>query len=107
MYFICQEREKKGKKQTIIGDNSITISWHASLRVEEDTIEHPRRQRKTIFGYRVVSHAHPEDADATHSLACNQHTLTTFWFKYSKVNMKNTKTLLMTLLITQNTCVKA
>jgi hypothetical protein len=55
MFTLSVRREKRrGKKQTIVGENSTTISRHASSRVEEDPIVHPRRRQKVKFDHWVV-----------------------------------------------------
>ena len=51
VYFIYQEREKKGEKQTIIGENLTTISRHVSSCVEKDLITHQMRRWKAKFGH--------------------------------------------------------
>ena len=84
LYFIYQEREKNREKQITTGDNTVTISCHVSLRVEENTVVHLERRQKVRFCYLVAFHAPFKWHERHLLLACQQ----PFLFKNSKVNIK-------------------
>jgi hypothetical protein len=67
------ERKEWEKNQTTTGNHPTTVSWHAPLYKEEDTVAHLERWRGAVLATEWCHMCRMNDADATHSLVHVEH----------------------------------